>query len=218
LVRSGGRLRARPCGGGNALSRPLARHLQPCRPPQPVSAAGAHGMTVAAEEDPHAPIAVAWILRRQLLHPRHHGGILRRLAAVIIQCRSCHREQRAAPPRREPALPAILNLPPASRHAHHFFAATSFITSISRSRSATSFFNRAFSASAYRAVGLEQGRRRRFRLGSGRFSSVIVSSRPKNTPSTCLKNITACGNSSLQLLPLRVSKRKEAPSRRAISR
>jgi hypothetical protein len=30
-------------------------------------------------------------------------------------------------------------LPPTGRHAHQFFAATSFMTSISRSRSATSF-------------------------------------------------------------------------------
>jgi hypothetical protein len=36
----------------------------------------------------------------------------------------------------------------ASRHAHQFFPVISFITSISRSRSATSFFNRAFSASS----------------------------------------------------------------------
>jgi hypothetical protein len=36
----------------------------------------------------------------------------------------------------------------ASWHAHHFFALISFITSISRSRSATSFFSRAFSASS----------------------------------------------------------------------
>ena len=57
-------------------------------------------------------------------------------------------KQRAGPPRRETALPAIRNLPPTGRHAHQFFAATSFMTSISRSRSAASFFSRAFSASS----------------------------------------------------------------------
>src|SRR5689334_22813318 len=76
--------------------------------------------------------------------------VVRRLAAAILQRRSRYREQRAGPPRRETKLPAIHHLLPASRHAHHFFAATSFITSISRSRSATSFFSRAFSASSCR--------------------------------------------------------------------
>ncbi len=46
--------------------------------------------------------------------------------------------------------PAIPHLPPASRHAHQFFDTTSFITSISRSRSTTSFFGRAFSPSSCR--------------------------------------------------------------------
>ena len=39
----------------------------------------------------------------------------------------------------------------ASRHAYQFFEATSFITSISRSRPATNFFSRAFSASSCRS-------------------------------------------------------------------
>jgi len=49
---------------GDALPRPLARHLQPCRLPQPVCPAGAHAMAVAVEENADAPIAVARILRR----------------------------------------------------------------------------------------------------------------------------------------------------------
>ena len=44
--------------------------------------------------------------------------------------------------------PGYSNLPPTGRHAHQFFAATSFMISISRSRSATSFFSRAFSVSS----------------------------------------------------------------------
>ncbi len=70
------------------------------------------------------------------------------LATLVTQRRSRHLKQRAGPPRRETTLRAIRNLTPTGRHAHQFFAATSFMTSISRSRSATSFFSRAFSASS----------------------------------------------------------------------
>src|SRR4249919_1788496 len=115
---------------------------------EPVGPADAHAMPVAAEKDTDAAIAIARILRRQLLHPLDHARVLHRLAALVAQRRSRHREQRAGPSYRETTLPAIRNLTPTSRHAHQFFAATSFITSISRSRSATSFFSRAFSASS----------------------------------------------------------------------
>jgi hypothetical protein len=64
------------------------------------------------------------------------GRILRCLETLVAQRRSRHRQQRADSPRRETTLPAVRNLLSASRHAHQFFAATSFITSISRSRSA----------------------------------------------------------------------------------
>jgi hypothetical protein len=121
--------------------------LPHCRPPQPICPARAHAVARAPEKDADAAITVARIPRRQALHSLHYRGVLRGLAALIAQRRSRHREQRAGPPRRETTLPAIRNLLPASRHAHQFFAATSFITSISRSRSATSFFSRAFSAS-----------------------------------------------------------------------
>src|SRR4051812_37943043 len=57
-------------------------------------------------------------------------------------------DQRASPPLRQPPLRGAGHLLTARRHAHHFFALISFITSISRSRSATSFFSRAFSASS----------------------------------------------------------------------
>jgi hypothetical protein len=76
-------------------------------------------------------------LKARLLAPEAASNSAR----VNLSCaasRPRYREQRAGPPRRETTLPAIRrNLPPARRHAHQFFAATSFITSISRSRSAT---------------------------------------------------------------------------------
>src|SRR3954452_13254412 len=63
LVRSPRCLRAR-AGRSHALSRPLARHLQSPRLPQPAGPADAHPMPVTAKEDANAPIAVTRILRR----------------------------------------------------------------------------------------------------------------------------------------------------------
>jgi hypothetical protein len=147
LVRSAWRSRPRPARS-YALARPLARHLQSHRLPQPVSSAWAHAMPIATEKNADAPIAVARILQRQLLHPLDDRRVLAELPALVAQRRSRHLEQRAGPPHRETTLPAIRNLPSTDRHAHQFFAATSFMISISRSRSATSFFSRAFSASS----------------------------------------------------------------------
>ena len=70
-----------------------------------------------------------------------------RPSAAITQRRPRYRDSVQARRGRGPP-PAIRYSRPASRHAHHFFAAISFITSISRSRSATSFFSRPFSASS----------------------------------------------------------------------
>ncbi len=140
-----------PAGAGappKPASAAASRHLQARRTPQPVCPARAHRVPVTAKKDADATVAVARVLRRQRPHPPDHRRILGQLPALVAQRRSRHREQRAGPPRREPTLPAIRHSPPASRHAHQFFAATSFITSISRSRSATSFFSRAFSASS----------------------------------------------------------------------
>jgi hypothetical protein len=147
LVRSAWRLWLRPrhC---DALPGPLAWQLQARDAPEPVGSPDTHPMAVSAEKDADAAVAVARILRRKLPHPLDRGHVLRCLATAVAQRRSRHRKQRAGPPHRETTLPAIRNLPPASRHAHQFFAATSFMTSISRSRSATSFFSRAFSISS----------------------------------------------------------------------
>ena len=66
LVRSRRRLRAWPCCC-HALAWPLARQLQAGRAPEPVGRADAHAMPVAAGKDTDAAIAIARILRRQLL-------------------------------------------------------------------------------------------------------------------------------------------------------
>src|SRR5690606_6903725 len=60
------------------------------------------------------------------------------------------REQRARPPYRDAACVHIGDLVPANGRAYHFFAATSRMTSISRSRSARSFLSFAFSCSSWR--------------------------------------------------------------------
>ena len=66
----------------------------------------------------------------------------------LRQRRTPNLGQRASPPLRQAPARRIRHLQSAGRHAHHFFALISFITSISRSRSATSFFSRAFSDSS----------------------------------------------------------------------
>jgi hypothetical protein len=87
LVRPGRGLRPRP-RGRNPLPRPLARHLQPRRPPQPVRPARAHAVAVAAQEHLDAPVAIARILRRQVLHPREHGRVLHSPPALIARRRA----------------------------------------------------------------------------------------------------------------------------------
>jgi hypothetical protein len=109
LVRAARPLRSR-ASRGEALPRPLARHLQPSRPPQPMRPARAHAIAVAPEKDADAAIAVARILRRQLLHPFNHRRVFRGLATLIVQRRPRHREQRAGPPGRETTLPAHTQL------------------------------------------------------------------------------------------------------------
>ena len=100
------------CGRGRAAAtrlRGLARGN--CRPAR--ARAGRPGRrscdAVAAEKDTDAAIAIARILRRQLLHPLDHARVLHRLAALVAQRRSRHREQRAGPSYRETTLPAIRN-------------------------------------------------------------------------------------------------------------
>src|SRR5690606_12675824 len=134
--------------GGDALARPFSRHLQPRAAPEPVGAAEAQRMSVTAQKDGDAPIAVTRILRREFGHARERRRILVRHARAVAQARSRHPQKRAGPPLRQSFVHRVFHPSPASRHAHHFFAAISFITSISRSRSASSFLSFAFSASS----------------------------------------------------------------------
>src|SRR5262249_55595526 len=84
LVRPSRRLRTRPAAG-NALAGPLPGPLRFRRLPQPVGPAETHPVTIAAEEDAYAPIAIARILCRELRHARQHGRVLLRLQRSITQ-------------------------------------------------------------------------------------------------------------------------------------
>ena len=149
LVRPGRRLRPRPARR-RALARPLARHLQPGGPPQPIGPPG------SSSDDRRgrgrcgcAGSRSADTARAELAHPRQHRRVLRGFARSIVPAPSA--PLRAACRPAAATGPGPSHTPPAcaaSRHAHQFFAAISFITSISRSRSATSFFSRAFSPSS----------------------------------------------------------------------
>jgi hypothetical protein len=87
LVRPSRRLWPR-AARSHALSRPLPRHLQTSRLPQPVSSPWAHLVSVPSKKDANTPIAKTRILRRQRLHPLDCRRIPRRLLALIVQRRS----------------------------------------------------------------------------------------------------------------------------------
>src|SRR3954468_22019540 len=110
-------------------------------------AVGAHLVTVSPQEDADAAVTVSRVLRGELAHPRPDWRVLLRQPRLVAQRRAGHLDQRARPPARQAALPRVLDLLPSTARAHHFFAAISFITSISRSRSATMRLSRPFSAS-----------------------------------------------------------------------
>src|SRR5262249_62377906 len=95
-----------------------------------------------------AGVAVGGLPRGERPTPRQHGDNSLPRAGGVPRRGGGPLEQRAAPPLRQAPPRRIRHCGSASPHAHHFFAAISFITSISRSRSATSFFSRKFSASS----------------------------------------------------------------------
>ena len=81
-------------------------------------------------ENLNAPIAVARILRSELVHRLEHRRILHGNLRFIAQRRSRHRQQRAGPSYRSPTLTYVGHLLATNQRAHHFFAATSFKISI----------------------------------------------------------------------------------------
>jgi hypothetical protein len=55
---------------------PLSRHLEPCITPDSMYAIGAHHLALSFQENLNASIAVARILRRELVHHLEHRRIL----------------------------------------------------------------------------------------------------------------------------------------------
>jgi hypothetical protein len=65
---------------GDATSRTPTWQLEPCLPPQPVRAMHAESVTLAAQEDADAPVAVPWVLGRERPHGLEHWTVLGRHA------------------------------------------------------------------------------------------------------------------------------------------
>ena len=107
----------------------------------------AHHMAAPGQEHLDAAIPVARVLGGELAHRRQRRGVALDQPRPVAPAGPGHLEQRARSPDRQAALTHIRDLLPPDGCAHHFFAATSFITSISRSRSATSFLSLVFSCS-----------------------------------------------------------------------
>src|SRR6185437_2701625 len=135
----------------NPSSRPLSRHLQTTLAPQAVSSIGAHPMSTTLQEDLDTAIAIRGILGGQFLHHRHHRRIAADQPRLVVQRGPRHRHQRARSSDRYSSLMQVRDLSTTNGRAYHFFAAISFINSISRSRSASSFFSFAFSPSICRS-------------------------------------------------------------------
>ena len=91
LVRPRGRLRPGPARR-RPPARTLPRHLQPGGPPQPIGPPGAHPMTITAEKDADAPVAVARIPARELAHPRQCRRVGRGFARSVGQRRARRRK------------------------------------------------------------------------------------------------------------------------------
>lgn len=124
-----------------------ARHLEPRRSPEPMGAVDAHAVSVTAEKDADSTVAVAWVLRRELARPLHHGRVgelaFRGVARTGARDgRSVHARRRASFQRLR-----VGYLQPTTGHAHHFFELMSFSTSISSIQSTRSLFSFALSCS-----------------------------------------------------------------------
>ncbi len=127
----------------HASPRPSTRHLQPCATPDAMGTIGAHRhATPRQEHRGFADNRSAGTAPASSRIAASTGASRFASTRLVPQRRTRHREQRARSPRR--ARPRLARTRPARRRtrgAHHFFRATSRITSISRSRSATSFFS-----------------------------------------------------------------------------
>jgi len=123
--------------------RPLA--WMTSLPPQPIRSPKTRRSTITTKKDRDPAVAVTWIPCHRLRHPRQRRCILDRLPRPIVR-RTLSNLSSVQAHRCDRPLPVVF--PAATRRASTLtiFLAISFITSISRLHSATSFFSRAFSA------------------------------------------------------------------------
>jgi hypothetical protein len=141
-----------PC---NALSGPFPGHLQPCLAQEPEHPVQAHLKTPRhVNMDPS--VSKSRIARRELPQGSQHMRILQLHLGAVAQRRSCHQQQRTRPAQRQATSVNVLDLRPTNACAHHFFAATPLMTSMSRSRSR----RRSSSASRSRLQACVVGERR----------------------------------------------------------
>src|SRR5690606_3797706 len=119
--------------------------------PQPEHAIPAEPEAFPLKVDMDAAIPKPRVHRRVVLHAFDHRGILGRHPGDVPEGGARHAEQRARAPDADPAVDHRRYQRPPSGRAHHFFAVISFMTSISRSRSASSFLSRLFSCCRLRS-------------------------------------------------------------------
>src|SRR5690606_12472083 len=129
-----------PCGHPPTWSPPW--HLQAGDAPQPMRTVGTHDVPLAGQEDLHPSVAIPRILRGELAQIRQDRRVSYRELRLIRDRGPRHGEERARLAVRPTASDHIRDLLPTHTCAHHFFRCTSLRISISRRRSANSFFSR----------------------------------------------------------------------------
>src|SRR5690606_8948429 len=122
-------------------------HLQPLFPIQPLNTLVVHEMSFLAklEVDHSDAIARVPLRQRHDSRPKRHVPIR---TWHVAQRAGAHPYRRQRPPLAQALVHHVAHLLPTSRCVHHFFRRTSLMTSFSSTCSASSFFNRPFSASS----------------------------------------------------------------------
>src|SRR3982751_3943729 len=108
-------------------------------------------MALAPQEDADPPIAVARVLRRERSHGCNHRCVLRGQGQLVAEGGPRDVEQPAGAALGQAVFASEPDLLAPRLRAHHFFALISLSTEMSRSRSASKRFSRAFSVSRARS-------------------------------------------------------------------
>lgn len=136
-----------------ALSRPqvlaplATAHLEFLGLPEPMQPVAADRNALLGQHAPNDVAAPRGMVGNHASNHLHQRRSPYRKHVPVRQHRTRHAKQEAGATLRDPAGAGESGGRKALRNAHHFFALISFITSISRSRSAKIFLSRAFSCS-----------------------------------------------------------------------